>query len=173
MRAGWLLSCIALVSACGDPTSGNDQPPPQQDDLIADNQQAMRLEARDIERYVERHQLTTTITGTGVRYLLLRDSAGANAAPEQLVTVNYRMELLNGTECYSSAPGAPESFRVEHDDVESGLHEAIQHMSAGDSAIVIIPSHRAYGLIGDMAKVPMRSTLVYRIGLVRISGVLR
>ncbi|MEO8066598.1 MAG: FKBP-type peptidyl-prolyl cis-trans isomerase [Flavobacteriales bacterium] len=162
-----------LFAACTGPSGEEHPAAPDRGTLIADNQQAMRLEARDIDLYVKRTGLAATATGTGVRYCLLRDKEGPTAVPDQLVTVNYRMELLNGTECYSSKPGEPESFRVEHDDVESGLHEAIQHMSAGDSAILIIPSHRAFGLIGDMAKVPMRSTVVYRIGLVKVSSTSR
>jgi FKBP-type peptidyl-prolyl cis-trans isomerase len=54
--------------------------------------------------------------------------------------------------------------------VESGLHEAIQLLSPGDSALFIIPSYRAHGLVGDMEQIPMRSTVVYHIGLVRLSG---
>ena len=60
-------------------------------------------------------------------------------------------------------------FLVEMDDVESGLHEAIQLMSPGDSAVVLIPSYRAHGLIGDQDRIPMRSSLVYHIGLLKLS----
>ena len=159
-----------LMIACTDPGAEHGAAVPDNGSLIEDNQQALRMEARDIDLYVQRHALHMTSTGTGVRYALVRDAEGATAKPDQLVTVHYRMELLNGTECYSSAPDEPESFRVEHDDVESGLHEAIQFMGTGDSAILIIPSHRAFGLIGDMDKVPMKSTVVYRIGLVKVSN---
>lgn len=169
MMRSYFIAPLLLV-ACAGPSADEHHAAPDNGALIADNQQAMRLETRDIDLYVKRAGLTVAATGTGVRYSLVRDKEGPTAVPDQLVMVNYRMELLNGTECYSSKPNEPESFRVEHDDVESGLHEAIQLMSAGDSALLIIPSHRAFGLIGDMAKVPMRSTVVYRIGLVKISG---
>jgi FKBP-type peptidyl-prolyl cis-trans isomerase len=43
-------------------------------------------------------------------------------------------------------------------------------LSPGDSALFIIPSYRAHGLVGDMEQIPMRSTVVYHIGLVRLSG---
>jgi hypothetical protein len=36
--------------------------------------------------------------------------------------------------------------------------------------LFIIPSYRAHGLVGDMEQIPMRSTVVYHIGLVRLSG---
>ncbi|HRH38295.1 MAG TPA: FKBP-type peptidyl-prolyl cis-trans isomerase, partial [Flavobacteriales bacterium] len=112
------------------------------------------------------NELAMIQSGTGVRYRLIRDVTGDTIVPGEWAKVNYRMELLNGDTAYMSDPGKPESFLVEMDDVESGLHEAIQHLSAGDSAIIIIPSYRAHGLIGDRNKVPPRSTVVYHIGLV-------
>lgn len=165
-----LMALSMAVVACSDPAPRAD-PLPGQEELITDNQRAARQELRDIELYVKRHALTAPDIGTGVRISMVRDLAGSTALPDQMITVNYVMELLSGAECYRSEPGGPESFRVEHDDVESGLHEAVQHLSVGDSAVLIIPSHRAFGLIGDQAKVPMRSSVVYRIGVVDIKDV--
>ena len=64
--------------------------------------------------------------------------------------------------------GKPGIFRIEHADVESGLHEGVQHLSPGDSAVLVIPSALAFGLLGDRGKIPMRSTVVYHIGLVAV-----
>lgn len=141
---------------------------PDRAERMAMEQQAMRIEARDIAAYVERHRLNATATGTGLRYVLLRDVPGPAAAPDDVVEVNHRIGLIDGRTCYASEPGHPERFRVEHDDVESGLHEAIQFMSPGDSAILIIPSHRAHGLVGDRDRIPMRSTVIYHLGLVSV-----
>lgn len=171
MNIAHLVPAVLLLATCGQ----NNSPPTRaphtdRDSLIAENRDIMRLEERDIKLYIERHGLAPRTTGTGVRFQFFHDEPGPVAKPDQLVTVAYRVELIDGRECYASDPGAPESFRVEHDDVESGLHEAIQLMSAGDSALVIIPSHRAHGLAGDMNKIPMRSTIIYRIGLKRVTG---
>ena len=139
-------------------------------DMVQENRDAVKLEDRDIDLYGTRHGLELEVSGTGVRYHLVRDLPGESIEPEQWAKVNYIMELLNGDTAYASRAGEPESFKVEMDDVESGLHEAIQHLSPGDSAIFIIPSYRAHGLIGDMNKVPMRSSVVYRIGLVSVTS---
>lgn len=166
-----LLPALLLLTTCGEEGPRplpNAMPDPAE--RMKENQRAMRIEDRDIDAYIERHALTVHHSGTGVRWALVRDLPGDTARAGQMVQVNHRVELIDGRPCYSSAPGAPESFRVEHDDVESGLHEAIQHMSAGDSAIVIIPSYRAFGLIGDQGRIPGRSTVIYHIGLVKVSG---
>lgn len=164
------IACLfMLVAACNGPSPAPvQQKPMNAEDLVRGNRDAIRLEDRDINLYIERYALDPQRSGTGVRHLLLRDEPGAAVKPGQWALVRYRMELLNGDTAYTSDPSGPEGFLVEEDNVESGLHEAIQHLSPGDSAIIIIPSYRAHGLIGDMDRVPPRSTVVYRIGLAGI-----
>jgi FKBP-type peptidyl-prolyl cis-trans isomerase len=165
-----LLPIILLASCHGggrQPASG--PVPAKRDELIDHNRRMLEREERDIDLWVQRQGVAFVTSGTGVRWRMLRDLPGDTARPEQLARVRYTVTLLNGDTCYRTANGA-ETFRVEHDEVESGLHEAIQHLSEGDSAIIVIPSHRAHGLAGDMAKVPMRSTVVYAIGLETLTG---
>ena len=139
-----------------------------QDTLVSLNKDAMRLEQRDILNYIRRRELETIETGTGVHLRLIEDYPGPNIKPGQEVLIEYRISLLNGKECYANEPGLPESFVVEHDHVESGLHQAIQYLSPGDSALVIIPSGLAHGLVGDLDKIPMRSTIVYDLRLLDV-----
>jgi FKBP-type peptidyl-prolyl cis-trans isomerase len=142
---------------------------PDAADLLRENREAVRLEQHDIDLFAKRTGLDLKTTGTGVRYLLLRDSAGPTAKPDQWAKVNYTVVLLNGDSAYATEPGRPESFLVEMDQVESGLHEAIQLLSTGDSAVIVIPSYRAHGLIGDQERIPMRSSIVYRLGVVSVT----
>lgn len=166
------LSLLALFLGCGN--DGRvpvvQRKAPTAEALIRENRDAVRLEDRDIELYAQRMALQPQRSPRGIRYQMLRDVPGEVARPDQWATLNYRVELLNGDTAYATEPGKPESFKVEMDDVESGLHEGIQFLSPGDSAILIIPSYRAHGLVGDMDRIPMRSTVVYHIGLVKLSG---
>ncbi|MDQ3101958.1 MAG: FKBP-type peptidyl-prolyl cis-trans isomerase [Bacteroidota bacterium] len=170
----FLIAFTITVLGCG----GNEgrapaverRVPQTQEEMIQENRDAIKLENHDIDLYVKRSKFEMNTTGTGIRYSFLRDSAGTTAQAGQWAMVNYHALLLNGDTAYSSETGEPESFKVEMDDVESGLHEAIQLMSPGDSAVIIIPSYRAHGLIGDQNKIPMRSSIVYHIGLVKLSG---
>lgn len=163
-----IIAALVLLTTCEEARERPPQGIPDAHARMEENQRAMRMEERDIENYIERHGLTLHRSGTGVRWALLRNAPGDSVRPEDRVRVNYRVELIDGSVAYASAPGAPEGFRVEHDDVESGLHEGIQHMGPGDSAIIVIPSYRAHGLVGDQQRIPMRSTVIYRIGLVNV-----
>ena len=60
------------------------------------------------------------------------------------------------------------AFRVGNATVISGLEEGILLLRQGDRAKFIIPSHLAYGLIGDQNNVGSKTTLVYDIDLVKI-----
>lgn len=173
MKAAWPI-LLSMLLACGE---GRTPPPaqvgeahaPKDTRLMDENKAFAQREAHDIEAWIARQGVAMSRSGTGVCYKLVRDLPGDTVRPEQFATVNYEVFLLDGTKCYASTPGKPESFKVEHDNVESGLHEGIQHLSPGDSAVIVIPSHRAFGLIGDQDKIPMRSTVVYHIGLVKIT----
>ena len=172
MKVPLLLIAMGAFAACGGDGRvpvRKQTTPPASDTLVKENRDAVKLEQHDIDLYAKRTGLELKSTGTGIRYLLVRDSAGPQAKPDQWAKVNYTVHLLNGDSAYASAPGKPESFMVEMDQVESGLHEAIQLLSAGDSAVIVIPSYRAHGLIGDQQRIPMRSTIVYHLGVVGVS----
>lgn len=170
MKGLVFMICLAIIGCDRNGRPSAEQgPPTNAQELVQANKEALKLEQHDIKLYAERHGLTLTPTGTGVHIQMIRDKEGPTALPDQWAKVNYRLELLNGDTAYHTEPGRPESFMVEMDQVESGLHEAIQLLSAGDSAIIIIPSYRAHGLIGDQEHIPMRSSIVYRLGVVAIT----
>lgn len=162
-----------LFVACGE---GRTPPParvghhsaPPDNSLVDENRRMAEREENDIQDWLKRQGGAMISTGTGLRYKLLRDVPGDTARPGQLAVLNYAVYLLNGDTCYASTLDTPGSFRIEHADVESGLQEGVQHLSVGDSAVLVIPSALAFGLLGDRKKIPMRSTVVYHIGLVAL-----
>lgn len=163
---------LVLFIACGDggemPRAkvGTAQQPEEDQGLLEVNRTIAEREALDIDAWITRQGLAMERTGTGVRIRVIADSAGPVARPLQTASILFTVSLIDGTVCYASAPGEPEEFKIEEDNVESGLHEAIQRLGPGDSAIIVIPSHRAYGLAGDSRKIPMRSTVIYHLRLV-------
>jgi len=61
------------------------------------------------------------------------------------------------------------SFRIGHDDIESGLDIGIRMMREGDKAMFILPPNLAYGLLGDEKCIPARSIIVYELTLIKVS----
>jgi len=169
-----ILALIALVLLTATTCSDNrkrQEPMTQQeidDRLIEINRQMTIDETARIDAFVKDKDWPVTQSGTGLRYWLYTDSTGTNATKGNTALVAFEVTLLDGTVCYKTEEGEPRPFKVEQSDVESGLHEAIQYMSVGDRAKVILPSHLAHGLAGDMDKIPLKSTIVYDIELISL-----
>ncbi len=169
MRLFIYIILITLVISCSGDVDEFQQIDMHQiqEDLIEANIKAAALESKQIDEYVSKKKLDVIKTSTGLRYQIYNDVEGETINKEQSAVVNYSVTLLNGTECYATKDEV-EEFIVGKDYVESGLHEGITNMGVGDKAIIIIPSHLAHGLAGDLKKIPFRSTVVYDIELVAI-----
>ncbi len=135
--------------------------------LIAQNRNFHVQEKESIQKFVSEKQWPTKVTGTGIHYWVYENGTGETAKTEQVAMVEYEVSLLDGTVVYMSQPGEKVSVKIGHDNVESGLHEAIQLLRAGDRAKFVLPSFRAFGLTGE-GKIPMNAAVVYDIRLVEI-----
>ncbi len=162
--------CVGLLMACegegGQPPArvGNPTHPRSDQALLDANKVLAEREEHDIQDWITRQGTAMRSTGTGLHLKLVRDEPGPQAEPGQVAIIDAKVYLIDGTLCYSS-DGALQEVRVEQEDVESGLHEGLQYMSVGDSAVLVMPSHLAHGLAGDMKKIPMRSSVIYRLAL--------
>ena len=138
------------------------------DTLVKANQTFIDTEKDRIEAYINRRNLVMEESGTGLRYMIIKHSEGIQATDGKNALVNFKVSLLDGTECYSSEKKGPQEFLIGQDNVESGLHEGIKLMRVGEKAKFILPSHLAHGLIGDENKIPPRSVIVYDLELIRL-----
>ena len=135
--------------------------------LLAQNKNFNQEEKQRIQKFVSEKQWPTTVTGTGIHYWIYENGAGETVKSEEVAMVEYEVSLLDGTVVYQSNPGENVPVKVGRDNVESGLHEAIQLMRKGDRAKFVLPSYRAFGLTGE-GKIPMNAAVVYDIRLVEI-----
>lgn len=175
MNFQWIKKSVALVVllsfiGCDEPKENKSEPHVTAKELIENNRKTVRVEADQIDKYIQRRGWDMAETGTGLRYMIY-DSASnglALAADEDTAYVNYTVSLINGKDIYQSNQEDPAHFVVGHDDVESGLQEGIRFMKPGDKAMMIIPSHLAHGFTGDFNKIPQSSTVIFDIELVRL-----
>jgi FKBP-type peptidyl-prolyl cis-trans isomerase FkpA len=135
--------------------------------LLKANKGLIVKERDEIDAYVLRRNWQMEKSGSGLRYMIYKKGAGEIAIAGKYALINYKITLLDGTECYRSKD-KPERFLIDRDNVESGLHEAIKLMHEGDKAIIILPPHLAHGLIGDQDKIPPLSTIIYDVELVAV-----
>jgi FKBP-type peptidyl-prolyl cis-trans isomerase FkpA len=139
---------------------------PDQESILRSNQLMIKQDVQSIKDKAAVRGWSLIETGTGVfyhRYNLASGQPAKKIQPGDKVTLAYKLSLLDGTGCYSSKNQGLKQFTVEKSEAESGLHEAIQFLYPGDSALIILPPYRAFGLTGDGNRIPPRATLVYEI----------
>ena len=159
--AGTLYSCKQ-----GNKESSEKKIKPTREELIHVNQLLVKKDSSKIAGYVRRKGWDMKETQTGLWYMIYHKGNGASPRKGQLAIIRYKVSLLNGTECYSSAEDGPKQFKIGQGGVESGLEEGILLLHVGDKARFIMPPHLAYGLIGDEKKIPARATIVYDVEVI-------
>lgn len=166
MKSLFVFLVICMAASCEpEPKAPPLTETEMRDKLLEMNKDMLAMEDQRIEEFVREKGWAVIKTGTGLRYFIYEDQEGPLAQPGQTAEVSFEVSLMDGTVCYASKEGETRNFKVEGSDVESGLHEAIQHMGEGDRAKVIIPSYLAHGLAGDLNKIPVKSTIIYDIHL--------
>lgn len=156
-------------NGCSDPRPTQQDKVVTMDDLVRNNKRVHEEEMATIAQYIKDKQWPTTQTATGLHYWIYENGAGNVAQLEDMVTLAYQIELLDGTLCYQASAQEPKKFRVGRDNVESGLHEIAQLLRKGDKAKVILPSHLAFGLTGDSNKIPQNATVIYDLQILAIN----
>src|SRR4051812_7500122 len=103
-------------------------------------------------------------TGSGLQYKVEKEGTGPQPKATDMVTVNYRGTLIDGTEFDSSYKrGQPATFPVNG--VIKGWTEALQLMKQGSKYQLFIPSNLAYGERAMGPDIGPNSTLIFEVEL--------
>jgi len=129
--------------------------------FVEANKHLVKSENEQIEDFIRRYKWNMTKTTTGLRYQIYQKGQGEPVTTGKVVKLHYILSLLSGDTCYTSHKDGLKVFLVGKGGVEPGLEEAILFLRKGDKAKIIVPSHLAFGLLGDQRKIPQKAVLVY------------
>jgi peptidyl-prolyl cis-trans isomerase A (cyclophilin A) len=109
-------------------------------------------------------------TESGIYYNISTKGKGSNAKPNDLLSVHYSLQLIDGTEIDSSfTRGAPIEFTCGVGQVIKGWDEAMELLNKGSKARLVIPSELGYGSMGaGNGVIPPNATLIFDVELVDI-----
>ena len=167
----FLVPAMVVLTACREhraPVSPSRSFSMMDDSLIHYNQQIVATETREIEDFIQRYRWEMRTTPTGLRYQIYSKSEGPAPTKGSTVTIKYKLKKLDGTLLTMTKEGETMAFETGRHAVVNGLEEGILLMHSGDRARLIVPSHLAFGLLGDFEKVPMRTVLLYDVELVSV-----
>ena len=162
---------IFLILSCNNSTSSREKTGDSKatkEKLLKINKKMVKTEDQKIADFMDRYHWQMNKTASGLRYNIYHDGRGKQAEKGMKAKFSFTLNLLTGDTIYSSAEQGPKEIVLGKGGVESGLEEGILLLNEGDRAKFIIPSHLAYGLVGDMKKIPTKATLVYDIELLEL-----
>ena len=132
------------------------------------NRYFVQKDRERIENYIERKNLKMTEAPSGFWYKIKYEGSGDCFADYDKVVLEYEVNLLDGTRCYSSDDLGPKEVIIGKSSIEAGLNQGLKMLRSGDEAIFIIPPFLAYGLSGDGKNIPSRAILIYNITSARM-----
>ncbi len=167
---GFVLTFLmfTLLFSCSDNNKKQRVPVVSREMLMNVNKKLVDRDMVEIKRYADSLGLKMKSTESGLWYRIIKEGKGPEVKKGDVVTLDYKVSLLDGTVCYSSDKDGVKVFEAGHGGVESGLEEGILMLNKGAKAIFIIPPYLAHGLLGDENKIPARSIIVYDVEVLSI-----
>ena len=106
-------------------------------------------------------------TASGLQYKVLKEGTGSQPKSTDMVTVNYRGTLIDGTEFDSSYKrGQPATFPLNG--VIKGWTEGLQLMKQGSKYQFFVPSNLAYGERSVGPDIAANATLIFDVELLEV-----
>ena len=106
-------------------------------------------------------------TASGLQYKAEKEGTGPQPKATDMVTVNYRGTLIDGTEFDSSYKrGQPATFPLNG--VIKGWTEGLQLMKAGSKYQFFVPSNLAYGERAVGPDIAPNATLIFEVELLEV-----
>ena len=166
-----LILCITCFPSCQEGTNevqSKDHLEMTGDSLVKYNHEVVVAESQEIEDFILRYHWKMKTTQTGLRWMIYKAGKGDVMRQGDTACIKYTVSLINGDVIYRTGPQEQFDFVTGKARVPNGLEEAILFMKTGDCAKLILPSHLAFGLLGDQNKIKNRAILVYDVELYRI-----
>jgi FKBP-type peptidyl-prolyl cis-trans isomerase len=102
----------------------------------------------------------------GVLYKIIKEGTGRKPLESDMVEVNYRGTLINGTEFDATEPGKPSSLKVSA--LIPGWKQILTMMPVGSKWHIVVPAVLGYGERGVGQDIGPNEVLVFDLELVGI-----
>lgn len=158
----FLLPLLFVFSCRQVPVVDVEQP--QGVDLKEQHINANRLvaqsEENQIDAYLSRRGWQMQRLQGGGRILVTHPGTGKKIDYEDTVAIRYTVETLGGQSIYTNIDDTVVAGRLKP---TRGLDQALLTLSSGSTAVVVLPSEQAYGVVGDGDRIGSRTVLVYKV----------
>ena len=115
-------------------------------------------------------KLDVQTTEDGLKYVILDEGEGTQAATGKRASVHYYGALLDGNMFDTSFRGGkPFTFTIGRGEVIQGWDKGIPLLKKGGKAALFIPYTMAYGEAGSPPRIPQKADLMFYVELVDVN----
>jgi gliding motility-associated peptidyl-prolyl isomerase len=128
-------------------------------------------ENKFIEDYIAKDMVNTYITSTfGFWYSYSSKKEDETKSPKtgDEVVLEYNITDINNVVIYSKEELGIKKYTIDKADFIPGLQEGVKLMKVGETITFVIPSYRAFGLVGDENKIGINQTIKSTVTLLNI-----
>jgi gliding motility-associated peptidyl-prolyl isomerase len=125
-----------------------------------------------IENQLAKDSINTYLTSTfGFWYVYNSKVENDTKTPKigDKVEFLYNISDINGAVIYSKEELGIKKYTIDKEDFIPALQEGLKLMRVGETITFIIPSYRAFGLVGDENKIGINQTLKSTVKLLKIN----
>lgn len=173
MRVFILLSLFGLLLACKTPEARkpvSNKSGSFIKESVQRNKKLVKKEEKRILDLIHKDSVNNYISSSeGFWYYYnTKKSEDSLQQPEfgDLVKFEYDIATLEGKPIYTRKELGEREFKMDQEDVFTGLRQGIKLMKVGETVTFLFPSHTAFGYYGDSEKignnVPIKSTITLK-----------
>ena len=135
---------------------------PYKENMITASNYVAKSEENEIDSYIKRKKWDTKMKrfDNGMRVWEYETLSDKKIDYEDEVVIQYSVQSITEKDIYTNLT---DTIVVGKHEPNVGIDKALQELHYGSSAKVILPSHLAYGFVGDADRIGTNMILIYDI----------
>lgn len=169
----FFVSIVLLMVSCKEPEARRPKQQGTTDfykEILAKNKKLNALEQQKLAYWISKDTLNTYITSAdGFWYTYNKKDSLQTVTPKlkDVVTLLYDVKSINGSIIYETQQ---RNYVVDKEDFIPALQSGIKLMKKGETITFVIPSYRAFGVIGDGNKIAVNQPIKSTVTLIDIKS---
>ena len=137
-------------------------------EVIAKNKKLNAIEKERLENFISKdtiHKYIASESGFWYTYVVKDTLNTVKPKSEDLVLLSYDVSDILGNIIYDKQE---KSYKVDKEDFIPALQDGIKLMKKGETITFVIPSYRAFGVVGDGNKIVVNQPIKSTVTLIEI-----
>jgi len=138
------------------------------------NKERYALEEEDIKKVIDNDSVNDYITSElGFWYYYNSEKSLDTELADfgDVVEYEYDVKDLNGNTIYTKDELGKQTYRMEKEELISGLREGLKIMKEGETVTFVFPSYKAYGYYGDLERIGTNMPIISTVTVINIEQI--